>query len=199
MHNGSQLPLSSGMQRPCLLSRVTTQHKRAKLSLQVRPYDADAITRIQMPPPPLPVSWGRTVQPYVPPHACVRPMPADAAEPDSAAAFGRTYQARCVSAQSPLQLVCCGGNSLTPAMQLFSSGNRLARIRVQAVLVQPGWAGTSAAADAGDAQLAALARVPMEQLCPVGFVFLWAEKVCSEADLLELSDVQLNKCCYGKT
>lgn len=44
---------------------------------------------------------------------------------------------------------------------------------------------SAAAGAADDAQLAALARVPMEQLCPVGFVFLWAEKVCSEAGLLE--------------
>ncbi len=66
--------------------------------LQVRPYDADAIMRIQMPPPPLPFSWGRTVQAYVP--AELRSQPAAEAMDDDSGAeaaqgpFDRTYQAR---------------------------------------------------------------------------------------------------------
>lgn len=62
--------------------------------MQVRPYDADAITRIQIQPPPLPISWGRTVQPYVPQQARSRPQAAEAAQLNSTAhAFERTYQA----------------------------------------------------------------------------------------------------------
>jgi hypothetical protein len=93
------------------------------------------------------------------------------------------------SAATLLQLVHWGGSSVTLDTQ-SSVGLRPwpGSILVQAVLVQPGWASMSAAAGAADdAQLAALARVPMEQLCPVGFVFLWAEKVCSGADLLGCS------------
>jgi hypothetical protein len=89
-----ELPLSKLCSVQFCLAWPLCRHDRAKLTLQVRPYDADAITRIQMPPPPLPVSWGRTVQPYVPPRACVRPAPADVAELDTAAApLCRTYQA----------------------------------------------------------------------------------------------------------
>lgn len=46
--------------------------------------------------------------------------------------------------------------------------------------MQPGWvppeAGASHAAG-GDAITAALAALPIERLCPVGFVFVWADKV----------------------
>lgn len=45
--------------------------------------------------------------------------------------------------------------------------------------MHPGWAQPDAAAadTANDANVAALARLPMERLCPVGFVFVWADKV----------------------
>lgn len=59
--------------------------------VQVRPVDADAIVRIQMPPPPLPISWGRTVQPFVPQHSDSQRQAAQAAE--AGGAFDRTYQA----------------------------------------------------------------------------------------------------------
>ena len=99
------------------------------------------------------------------------------------------------SAATLLQLVHWWGSSVTLDTQ-SSVGLRPwpDSILVQAVLVQPGWASMSAAAGAADdVQLAALARVPMEQLCPVGFVFLWAEKVCSGADLLERLDCALRQ------
>lgn len=45
--------------------------------------------------------------------------------------------------------------------------------------MQPGWAlleGEAAAASDAD-KVAALAALPLERLCPVGFVFVWADKV----------------------
>lgn len=40
--------------------------------------DPNALERIQVPPPPLPVSWGRTVTPYQPAHLRGQPSVYDA-------------------------------------------------------------------------------------------------------------------------
>ena len=49
---------------------------------------------------------------------------------------------------------------------------------VQAILINPGWMRSeSAAAPASDAEkVAALAALDIPRLCPVGFVFVWADK-----------------------
>lgn len=91
---------------------------------QVRPYDADAITRIQMPPPPLPISWGRTVQPYEPQQASSQRQAAEAAQLDGAAgAFQRTYQACSQPSFAPF-LFCClmAGAFDAPTMRAASLG-----------------------------------------------------------------------------
>ena len=153
--------------------------------------DEDAILRIQIPPPPLPISWGRTVQPYVPPylHSQPQPSPADS----QAGPFSRSYQVRFLTL--PNSLACntfskCSQDLAHLSRSLFSrswgalvalkykrSGTPVL-MRVQAILINPGWMRSeSAAAPASDAEkVAALAALDIPRLCPVGFVFVWADK-----------------------
>jgi hypothetical protein len=58
---------------------------------------------------------------------------------------------------------------------------------LQAVLVNPGWVREDA-----DQSVAALGRLPMPRLCPVGFVFIWAPK-----QLLHAVVTQLYKWQFG--
>ena len=44
---------------------------------------------------------------------------------------------------------------------------------MQAVLVNQGWEGKYAS---GKAVVALLAKLPMTQLCPMGFIFIWVDK-----------------------
>lgn len=45
---------------------------------------------------------------------------------------------------------------------------------LQGVLINQGWEVKGAT---GDASVACLAKLPIQQLCPVGFIFIWVDKV----------------------
>jgi hypothetical protein len=140
---------------------------RALIRRRVRVADPDAILQIRVPPPPLPASWGRAVRPYAPRAARRAAAAALAAAPEPAA--------RASSFEAP---DLCSFDY----RQLPSSS-------YQAVLINTGWErqGEAAAAAAGGGAapgpgsaasglVEGLRRLPIQQLCPTGFVFVWAEK-----------------------
>ncbi|KAL4447954.1 hypothetical protein ABPG75_005173 [Micractinium tetrahymenae] len=148
---------------------------QALLRRRVRGGDSrEEIVQLRVPPPPIPVSWGRTVAPYVPPHLrgqrqMAVPVPPallktiqDGTRPglDAAAMQRCTYrEERAAQDADWAQLLPSSGSS-------SSGGGFLA------VLVNPGWE----CEGRGDAAVQRLARVPLRRLVPRGFVFVFVEK-----------------------
>lgn len=147
---------------------VVTAYNPATQALvrrRVRVDDPDEIVQIRVPPAPLPLSWGRTVKPYVPVHMRTeRPEAVPSLAPIPAG-------------QQPPEPPPCNYIELPSLASLTgdvktSDGNVLSSVKYQAALINPGWErdGTGAAA------LSALSRLPLPRLVPAGFVFIWVPK-----------------------
>lgn len=125
---------------------------QAYVRRKVRIPDPDEIVQIRIPPPPLPVSWGRTVKPYV---ACsstrsdvianqlMDPTPS----PDSAFYIELRSMEELKHKALPLQ-------------------------SYQAALINVGWARTENGRDA----LSSLSHINLPKLVPEGFIFIWTPK-----------------------
>ncbi|DBB12314.1 TPA: hypothetical protein ACH3X3_006407 [Trebouxia sp. C0006] len=135
---------------------ATTQ---ALIRRKVKVIDKDALYHVKV-PHPLPLSWGRTVKPYEP--ASVRQQPsAAAAAADTENVDSSNGQSVSTSYQEEEDLLDV---DFKPFKQSF-----------QAVLINPGWCGLTASCSDIDPG-PRLAALPLPKLCPVGFVFIWAEK-----------------------
>jgi hypothetical protein len=118
--------------------------------------DRDEIVHIRIPPPPLPVSWARTVRPYIP-----RSLPGCQ---DMSDGVGKSF-ARLVVPSLPEALPSFTGKR--PGDSVAKGGPFLA------ALINCGWERGGAP---GTEAAAALARLNLSLLVPEGFVFIWVEK-----------------------
>lgn len=155
---------------------------RSFVRRRLRVEDPSAILQIRLPPPPLPASWGRAVQPWQPLRSCDQPsvydgllhtsLRDDTAPSDTACQDLGHCSATCQAAAQPAVV--------------GRAADALAR-QYQAVMVNPGWAAdapTGSILQIPQKESQALsqkaimmfAKLPIERLCPTGFVFVWAEK-----------------------
>ncbi|GAB4822646.1 hypothetical protein N2152v2_009692 [Parachlorella kessleri] len=129
---------------------------QALIRRKVRVPDRDEILQLRIPPAPIPLSWGRTVRPYVP--------EAQRAE--------RPIAVPCVGEPTPDQIATSYREVpevAAAAKEATSSGAPF-----QAALISPGW-WEQQGAGAGDA-IQRLAKLPLPKLVPTGFVFIWLQK-----------------------
>lgn len=134
---------------------ATTQ---ALIRRKVKVIDKDALYHVKV-PHPLPLSWGRTVKPYEP--ASVRQEPSVAAAAD-------TENVDSSNGQSV-------GTSYQEEEDLLDADFKPFKHSFQAVLINPGWCSpTTSFSDIDPGPR--LSALPLPKLCPVGFVFIWAEK-----------------------
>ena len=122
---------------------------------KVRVVDPDEIIQIRVPPTPLPLSWGRTVQPYIPVELQGKRDEAVPAVPP------------------PDEAPTSGYVEISSMAQI--EPKTLPVPAYQAALINPGWDVEDSGGGAS-AALAALSRVPLPKLVPAGFVFIWTPK-----------------------
>lgn len=135
---------------------ATTQ---ALIRRKVKVLDKDALYHVKV-PSPLPLSWGRTVKPYVP-EAIRQQPPATAVESD----------AENVDSSNGQHV----GTSYMEENDVLEADFKTLKQPFQAVLINPGWTGVPAPSPDSDPG-PRLAALPLPKLCPAGFVFIWAEK-----------------------
>ncbi|GFR49406.1 hypothetical protein Agub_g11458, partial [Astrephomene gubernaculifera] len=139
---------------------------------------------LRVPPPPLPLSWGRTVRPYQPPQPLQPPTDAMLTRGGAGgtAAGGAAVAAAAAGPDgnnsSDSSTVSRGFE--TADLASFPYERALVGKSYVAVLVNAGWQAEGAveAYDRGDeaAVMARLRQLPIPRLCPRGFVFVWAVK-----------------------
>ncbi|BDA48164.1 hypothetical protein COCOBI_11-4240 [Coccomyxa sp. Obi] len=153
---------------------------QALIRRKVKVADPDAIYRIQV-PLPLPLSWGRSVQPYMPrglsTAASAKQPAADLSAASSSkentdvngdGTAGHAGRSAAATALPQGRLVYHEVADLTAAdFKALGRG-------FQGILINQGWEVKGAT---GDASVACLAKLPVQQLCPVGFIFIWVDKV----------------------
>ncbi|KXZ44950.1 hypothetical protein GPECTOR_60g727 [Gonium pectorale] len=131
----------------------------------------DGLVQLRLPPPPLPLSWGRTVRPYQPPEPCRLP------EPYGAAAMAGTV-ATTGTAASDAAAASRGFEASDVAT--FPYDSALSGKTYVAVMVNAGWqpAGAADAYEEGSEAevMARFRRLPIPRLVPRGFVLVWAHK-----------------------
>ncbi|KAL3145500.1 hypothetical protein ABBQ32_003324 [Trebouxia sp. C0010 RCD-2024] len=143
---------------------IVTHYNAATQALirrKVKVIDKDALYHVKV-PNPLPLSWGRTVKPYEP--AADRQLPtatSAAAEANAENVDSSNGQHASTSYQEEEDLLDVDFKKLSQPFQ--------------AVLINPGWSGMQSNWSESDPG-PRLAALPLPKLCPVGFVFIWAEK-----------------------
>ncbi|KAK9804306.1 hypothetical protein WJX72_006023 [[Myrmecia] bisecta] len=159
LRKGLKLPRhrgAAGQAKPSRHNVVTHYNAftQALIRRKVRAVDKDAINQVRVPNPPLPLSWGHSVQQFVPLDTCSYGSAADSTDEN---------QSLNVEQQQSLYLersdVCAA--DLTGLRREF-----------QGILINPGWEANGADA----AVVARLAALPIPKLCPAGFIFIYAEK-----------------------
>lgn len=163
-----------------------SSHKPPSLSIHLQ---------VRVPPPPIPMSWGRAVAPYQPPAppstsgaaagnaggTTAGPCAAAAAGGERAAAQVGTGSGEATTSGRPAHGSCyCEASDLNDF-----DFTQLPQRHHLAVLINTGWLwqpgeGSSwqerKAGGAGAALLQRLQQLPVPALCPRGFVFIWAPK-----------------------
>eukprot|EP00884_Botryococcus_braunii_P022634 jgi/Botrbrau1/9054/Bobra.0376s0028.1 len=138
---------------------------QALIRRKVRRHADDSLCQIKV-PYPLPVSWGRTVAPYIPAHKLNQ---------------GSGQADENVS----------GNGSRPGAAQYYETASiihfnfrALSKGSFQGVLINKGWEVEGAR---GEAVTSRLADLPLQRICPVGFVFIWTEKqhMAAVVDLMD--------------
>ena len=99
---------------------------------------------IKVPPHPIPVSWGRVIEPYVPKSERLAKLEAT---PD-----------------------CFHWQTNIKSLKYEELGNDFL-----GVLMNPPW-DIEDSPDRGDVTLEDIAKIPLEKLTPLGFIFIWVEK-----------------------
>ncbi|KAG2431763.1 hypothetical protein HXX76_009259 [Chlamydomonas incerta] len=159
------------------------------------------LVQLRIPPPPLPLSWGRTVRPYVPPEPIPPPEPlearpaaaaaapppappepkeegAEGADAAAAAATAATAAAAAAAAAEAAAAECRGYEAAD--LTRFPFDKALAGKTYQCIMVNAGWqpADAADAFERGEeaAVLERLRSVPIPKLCPKGFIMVWAHK-----------------------
>lgn len=133
----------------------------------------EEIVQLRVPPPPIPVSWGRTVAPYVPPHlrgqrqmaVPVPPALLKAIQDGTRTGLDAEAMQRCTYCEARA-VPDADWATLVPGGSTGSGGGFLA------ALINPGWE----CEGRGDAAVQRLARVPLRRLVPRGFLFVFVEK-----------------------
>ncbi|KAL4425126.1 hypothetical protein ABPG77_008231 [Micractinium sp. CCAP 211/92] len=148
---------------------------QALVRRRVRAGDArDDIVQLRVPPAPIPVSWGRTAAPYVPPHlrgqrqmaVPVPPALLKAIQEGVRTGLDAEAMQRCTYREERA-VPDADWQALLPASSGGSGGGGFL-----AALINPGWE----CEGRGDAAVKRLARVPLRRLVPRGFVFVFVEK-----------------------
>lgn len=124
---------------------------QAYVRRKVQVPDPDEIVQIRIPPPPLPVSWGRTVRPYTAHNGKARDLEGN--QPVSDGAPPSTFYMEIQS------------------MEEFDS-RALPLRNYQAALINVGWATPKDGRD----PLSSLSGICVPKLVPEGFIFIWTPK-----------------------
>ncbi|KAK9822723.1 hypothetical protein WJX74_000236 [Apatococcus lobatus] len=166
---------SSGL--PSAASRLATltHYNAATRSLirrRVHVVDKDALYRVMIPIPPVPISWARTVKPYVP--LAAKPSNPAANPPASNENHDLNGMSKGLGAASQEEAAAASyyHECSDVAHMNFKACSRSI---FQGLFINAGWAHPSAGA-AQQEPLQRLARLPIPQLCPIGFVFIFADK-----------------------
>ncbi|CAL5228471.1 g11612 [Coccomyxa viridis] len=175
---GPNQPRTGGLGHSKLRHQIVTHYNavtQALIRRRVRVVDEDALYRIMV-PQPLPLSWGRTVQPYDPSISLLsrvkgteqsgQSMPGEDCDQDADASSNEC------------------STSYHHAQDISRADFKAIGTAFQAVLINQGWECKSAE---GKAVAARLAKVPMTQLCPIGFIFIWVDKTLI-AEVVNLMD-----------
>lgn len=166
-----------------------------------RPHAAAGVQLVQlrMPPPPLPLSWGRTVEPFRVARTQQQHVSAPGAPGGSGPEASELFEVADIT-QFPWKGL----------MGIAEDGGQPAKT-YQAVMVNSGWelpagqsgamgareaaAAAAAAAvhgDGGRAAVSRLCRLPLPELCPKGFLLVWVHK-----GLIPLACRQLGSAGYA--
>lgn len=155
---------------------------QALVRRRVKTSDPNEINRISI-PMPLPLSWGRTVQPYMPREKRAQKGPA---VPIIVTADTTTTDVNGSGALSSPSLPSTVSHTLTvpdtasptlvstvtPSLHTTSGGDTAKGF--QAVLINPGWA--NSLNNKMKEVSSVLAAIPIPKLVPDGFIFIWVPK-----------------------
>ena len=152
-------PRVARQSRPAVFRSVYLNLNREGVYVQrkVRVVDENQPQLLRIPPPPLPPSWCRTVRPYRAGGRVLAPPPAPS--------HCNVVREPCIAAME---------------FGALKTGKSFI-----GVMINPGWVDDTHAFPRDDdpvakypeARLANLARLPLKQLCPKGFLFVWLDKV----------------------
>jgi hypothetical protein len=154
---------------------------QALVRRRVKTSDPNEIHRISI-PVPLPLSWGRSVRPYMPKEKRAQKGPAVpivvTADINSDGAPSTPSLPPTVSHTlsrpdtASLALV----STVTPSLHITSGGDTAKGF--QAVLINPGWANSLTDDNSNNMEevASALAGLPIPKLVPDGFIFIWVPK-----------------------
>ena len=162
---------------PSAASRLATltHYNAATRSLirrKVHVVDKDALYRVMIPIPPIPISWARTVKPYVPiaakPSRPAAKPPASDENHDLNGTGTGTEAGPASRDEAASQNHECGD-------VLHMDFKACGRSSFQGLFISAGWAHSPTSAAQQD-PLERLAKLPIPHLCPIGFVFIFADK-----------------------
>ena len=164
---------SSGL--PSAASRLATltHYNAATRSLirrRVHVVDKDALYRVMIPIPPVPISWARTVKPYV-------PLASKFSQPAASSPVSdENHDLNGTSRGTDSHEGAAAASHYHECSDVACMNFRIcSRTSFQGLFINAGWAHPPASAAQQD-PLDRLSKLPIPQLCPIGFVFIFADK-----------------------
>ncbi|EFJ41584.1 hypothetical protein VOLCADRAFT_98443 [Volvox carteri f. nagariensis] len=141
------------------------------------------LVQLRVPPPPLPLSWGRTVRPYQPPEPYPPPdVSKSSSSPQEAPVQANASESAtaAVASTDPAATATTSRGFESHNMVAFPFDSALGGKQYIAIMVNAGWQPPGAADAFEGGREAEVMRgflsLPIPRLCPRGFIFVWAHK-----------------------